>query len=80
MTFTQAQIDATIAHRDALRAEFRELTQVKQLHKDAVRFERMKELGNLVTHFDFVVDKVLGGTNWKRYEKNTGLTLQAVEA
>lgn len=75
MTFTQAQIEATIAYRDALRTEWYAL-----LANNEGTTERGQELGNLITHFDFVVDKVLGGTQWKRYERNTGLVLQAIEA
>ena len=35
-------------------------------------FDRICWLGNAITHLDFCVDRQLGGTQWKRYERRTG--------
>ena len=78
MSYTQAQIEATKTYRHELRAEWRELLKIKELHKQPEKYARSLELGNLVTHWDMVVDKVLGGREHKRYEKNLGITLEVL--
>ena len=80
MTYTTQQIEATKAYRDELRAEQRELLKIKQIHTQPEQFARLQELGNLVTHWDFVVSKVLGGTQYKRYERDMKITLQPLNA
>jgi len=79
--YTLEEITRTMAYAEELRAESRAIhnTPRAERTKDQT-FERMCELGNLTTHFDYVIDKLLGGTQWKRYERNTKLVLQPIDA
>ena len=80
-TFTLEEITRTMAYREELRAEHSAILDTPKAKRTADQsFDRMCELGNLITHFDFVVDKLLGGTQWKRYERNTKLVLQPIDA
>lgn len=74
--YTLEEITRTMAYREELRTEREGIlyTPIEERTADQT-FERMCELGNLVTHFDFVVDKLLGGTQWKTYERRTKTTL-----
>ena len=80
--YTLEEITRTMAYAEELRA-----TKLALIHNTpkAERtadqtFERMCELGNLTTHFDFVIDKLLGGTQWKTYERRMKITLQPIDA
>ena len=79
--YTLEEITRTMAYVEQLRNEARLIHATPKAERTADQtFDRICELGNLTTHFDFVVDKLLGGTQWKRYERNTGLTLQPLQA
>ena len=79
--YTLDEITRTMAYVAELRNEARLIHATPRDQRTADQtFERICELGNLTTHFDFVVDKLLGGKQWKRYERNTGLTLQPIQA
>ena len=79
--YTLDEITRTMAYQKELRAEQTALLNTPKAERTADQsFDRMCELGNLITHFDFVIDKLLGGTQWKRYERNTKLVLQPIDA
>jgi hypothetical protein len=66
---------------DRFKRERQELMEKLKAHRakmdvmsDADQKE-MKRMGNEMTRYDMLIDKALGGTQWKRYEKGTGETL-----
>ena len=77
--YTLEEITRTMAYAEELRCEARRIHNTPRAERTADQtFERMCELGNLTTHFDFVIDKLLGGTQWKTYERRMKITLQPI--
>ena len=79
--YTLEEITRTMAYAEELRAELALFHDTPKAERTADQtFARMCELGNLTTHFDFVIDKLLGGTQWKTYERRMKIVLQPIAA
>lgn len=79
--YTLDEITRTLAHTEELRAESSAILATPKAERTADQsFSRMCELGNLITHYDMAADKMLGGTQWKQYERGLNVVLQPAPA
>jgi hypothetical protein len=77
---SQVNVEAAKAERKKASDELAEISKRRdpQGKLSPEDFQRSKDLGNKMTEMDMMIDKGLGGTQWKRYEKGVGVTLSNV--
>ena len=79
-TFSKAQQQAALNQKKMLMQKQQDILNVtagpnaRKLTK--TEFNRMNRIGNQLTKMDFVVDKALGGRQFKRYERGLNVTLR----